>query len=107
MTKQQWKKLLTEATKVSKESDRIDDAFKKFCDVVNPSSYPIWLESGCLWGFMRAVEAIYDKDVYEHVSYWVYEVLPSKNKVLECTYKGKTYNAKNMNEYIDWILAQE
>jgi hypothetical protein len=98
--------LLTEATRVSKESDKIDDAFKKFCDVVNPSAYTIWLESNCLWGFMRAVQAIYDEDVYEHVSYWVYEVLPSKNK-LECTYKGKKYNAKNMNEYIDWILAQE
>jgi hypothetical protein len=40
------------------------------------------------------------------VSYWIFEVQPSKNK-FECTFNGKKYNAKNLNEYVDWILAQE
>jgi hypothetical protein len=106
MNKKQWKTLLKEALKISKEDDKIDEALRNFCNTISPTSYPLFIEKGQLNGFIRAVEVMYSKDVYEHVAHWVYDVQPSKHK-LECTFNGKKYNAKNLNEYVDWILAQE
>jgi hypothetical protein len=106
MNKKQWKTLLKEALIISKEDDKIDEALRHFCNTISPTLYPLFIEKGQLNGFLRAVEVMYGKDADEHVAYWVYEVQPSKNK-LECTFRGKKYNAKNLNEYVDWILAQE
>jgi 2-hydroxy-3-keto-5-methylthiopentenyl-1-phosphate phosphatase len=106
MNKKQWKALLKEALKISKEDDKIDKALRNFCNTISPTSSPFYIEKGQLNGFIRAVEVMYSKDVYEHVAHWVYDVQPSKHK-LECSYNGKKYNAKNLNEYVDWILAQE
>lgn len=100
-TKEQWKKIFQTAKQIEERHDNIDKAFKAFQDIVAPDSYPLVLENHALQSFIDGLNIVF-KDVTDDICYYLYEATMMKE--CTCEYKGKQYNAKDLDEYIQFLL---
>lgn len=98
--------MLTTARGIEAKEDEINDAFMEWLAKAAPVSYDPVMGYGPLYGYMRAIEAIWGSDVHESVAYWVYDVPTKHGRTVECTCNGKKYNAKNLNSYVAFCMAE-
>lgn len=106
-TKQQWYSMLREARKIMKNEEKIYSAYKAYMMLAYSSSYAPINEHGEVSGYLIAVEAIYGPSVSDAVSYWLYDVpsLAKRGKVI-CNAKGKTYDARDIHQYVAFCMSE-
>jgi hypothetical protein len=105
MTPELFKKILLQARRYQKEADRNDKALGTFLKLVAPTFYKPSFERDAVVIFLETIEMLYGGEWGENLSYWVYEVENSTCRVVRCTANGKDYNAKKIDEYIEFCFA--
>lgn len=102
-TKAQWIAILTQARAIQKLDEAIQDASDSLYNILAPSAYSPILEMGAMHGYLCAIEAAFGEQAEENVSYWVYDVQSMKGPVM-CEVNGKKYNAKELLEYVEFVM---
>ncbi len=101
LNKKILKKLFKRAGELLKEDNKLQDAMNNFCEVIAPDSYSLMVGSNQYIAYREALDDIFE--IGEDLDYYFFEVMNMKEATCE-TVSGKKYNAKNLDEYIDFIL---
>jgi len=105
MTPELFKKILLQARKYQKEGDEMDKALRDFLQSLSIDCHSAFYERPPVVIFLETIEMLYGNEWGEHLSYWVYEVENSTCRVVRCTANKKDYNAKKIDEYIEFCFA--
>ena len=107
-TADQWTAVLNLVRTFQKEDDEIDNAWCSLFKLLANSNYPPAVEVTKVQTLVDVVKAVWGDKEAEDVSYWAYEVpaMGTRGKV-ECVDKnGNKYDARKMDQYIKFIMAQ-
>jgi hypothetical protein len=103
MNKKQLKKIFKRAEKLIKEDAKVQKSFDNFVQAIAPNGYSPLLEYTQYQAYRTAVDDIFG--IGDDLSYYFFEVLSDRKGSYLCrTSDGKEYDAKNLDEYIDFIL---
>jgi hypothetical protein len=101
LDKKTLKKLFKKAGEFLKEDQKLQDAVDKFSKAIAPSSYSLMVGSNQYIAYREALDDLFNIGL--DLDYYFFEALDMKECI--CTTKeGKKYNAKNLDEYIDFVL---
>jgi hypothetical protein len=108
-TADQWTAILKLVRTFQEEDDKIDNAWCSLFELLASSNYPPAVEVTKVQTLIDVVKAVWGEKEAEDVSYWAYEVpaISDRGKVkVECVDKnGKKYDARKMDQYINFIMA--
>lgn len=104
LTKTLAKKILKAAERLDKLDEKEQALFDKLVEFMAPSSYAPILESRRVGSFISGVEMAFP-DIRDDIEYFLYDVPGMKSVKIICeTADGKKYNAKNIDEYAQFMV---
>lgn len=101
MTKEKLLSILGRLDFWTKESEKWQSAMDNFCKTIAPSSYSPIIEDSFSQAFIDGV-CLVCPELKEDLEYYAYE-LPGMDTA-DGKIKGKTYNLKNKDEYVQFVL---
>lgn len=103
LTKTLVKKILKEAVRLDKLDNKEQELFDKLFSFIAPDSYSQIINTQRASSFIRGVDMVFPVISYD-ISYFVYDVPSMKSEKVICEIKGKKYNARNIDEYAQFIV---
>lgn len=104
MNKKELKKIFKTLSKIHKSDEKVDRTLKQFLNTIAPTTNNYsFIEKDSLWGAMKVLEAIYDKEFAQDVAYWFYECKEGKAD-LHSRIDGKEYRFKTLDGYLDFLV---
>ena len=104
MKKETLKRIFDRLETEYQRDKELDKAVKSLLNILSPSQYPLFIENSHFTGMLKGIE-ILNEDLHNDIYYYFYEVKDWDIKEVIVTDKnGKEYNAKNLDEYIDFII---
>jgi|TARA_Y100000310_G_scaffold308650_1_gene351992 hypothetical protein len=102
ITKEQINKALDLIDKWRETEDKLAEAFVTFFNALCPAQHRPVVELQNLPAVLDTLNTMYPEHK-EDWSYYAWE-LPGMDSPVEVTFNGKTYNAKNRDEYVQFIV---
>ena len=103
MTKKKLNEILNLIDKWRLIDGKFSDGFTAWHKIVCPDDHPPIVQIPILESLLEALDLAYP-EYKDSFHYYVWE-LPGMDAPFECVYDGKTYNAKDRDEYMDFMMA--